>query len=151
MADANLVFGGREIKSSGRFPGIAEEVMLSLAAGNPVYVCGGFRGAAQAVGMVLGLGERWAMIPDCFYVNKQGKGAVELEIAVKSCGGHFQLPPHDLPVSYEDLVNFLCKHALDSPGWVYNGLTAEENRRLFRSQEADEIVELVNERSTTAA
>ena len=46
---------GREFGSRGRFPGVAEEVLMALAFNKPVYLVGGFGGAAEAVGRVLGL------------------------------------------------------------------------------------------------
>jgi hypothetical protein len=144
LADAHLVFGGREHGSLGRFPGIAEEVMLSLASGTPVYVCGGFGGAARAVGQALGLGEAWAVTPACLQREAHAPGASVFEAATKEWGDRFQLPDRgDLPLSYSELREFLRSHALGSPGWPDNGLTAEENRALFRSNEEHKIVALV--------
>jgi hypothetical protein len=143
-ADAHLAFGGKTSGSSGRFPGIAEEVMLSLAAGNAVYVCGGFGGAAEAVGQVLGLGKPWSLTPDCLRRKAHGRGAAPLEAAVQQWGPRFQLPHRiDLPLDYEHLVEFLRAHALGGEKWPDNGLTPDENRTLFRSTKADEIVKLV--------
>ncbi len=143
-ADAHLVFGGKTSGSSGRFPGIAEEVMLSLAAGNAIYICGGFGGAAQAVGQVLGLDKPWTLIPDCLRREAHGRSAASLEAAVQEWGSRFQLPyGKDLPLNYEHLVEFLRARALGGPNWSDNGLTADENRTLFRSKDANEIVNLV--------
>lgn len=143
-ADAHLAFGGKTSGSSGRFPGIAEEVMLSLAVGNAVYICGGFGGAAEAVGQVLGLDKPWSLTPDCLRRKGHGRGAAPLEAAVQKWGHFFQLPHrHDLPLEYAHLVAFLGFHALDGPNWPDNGLTPDENRTLFRSTDAKEIVKLV--------
>jgi hypothetical protein len=143
-ADAHLVFGGKTSGSSGRFPGIAEEVMLSLAAGNAIYICGWFGGAAQAVGQVLGLDKPWTLMPDCLRREAHGRSAALLEAAVQEWGTRFQLPyGKDLPLDYEHLVEFLRAYALGGPNWPYNGLTADENRTLFRSKDAKEIVKLV--------
>jgi hypothetical protein len=144
LADAHLLFGGREYGSSGRFPGVAEEVMLSLAAGNAVYLCGGFGGAARAVGELLGLGSPWFGVPDCLRTEKHDTGAATLETAVKDWGKRFQLAHrNNLPLGYEELVRFLRSHAIDGPRWPGNGLTADENRTLFRSKDAKEITRLV--------
>jgi hypothetical protein len=46
----------RKIDSySGRMPGILEEAMIALALRQPIYVLGGFGGAAQLAGELLGL------------------------------------------------------------------------------------------------
>ncbi len=144
LTDAHIAFGGRVFGSSGRFPGIAEEVMLSLKAGNAVYLCGGFGGAARAVGEVLGFGSPWFRVPDCLRSEKQGKGTSTLEAAVRDWGGRFQLPNcNDLPLNYEELVQFLRSHAIDGSQWPANGLSPDENRILFRSTDADTIIKLV--------
>jgi hypothetical protein len=144
FAVAHIVFGGKEQGSSGRFPGIAEEVMLSLAHGRPLYICGWFGGAAQRVGQVLGLGEPWPSVPACLQRETHGPWAELLETAVQEWGSRFQLPHRrDLPLSYASLVDFLREHALGGPGWPDNGLTASENHTLFRCADAEEIVRLV--------
>jgi hypothetical protein len=52
---ARFVVSGAQFKHKWRFPGIPEEVMLSLAQNKPIYVAGGFEGAAQDIGSLLGL------------------------------------------------------------------------------------------------
>ena len=135
LADAHLLFGGREYGSSGRFPGVAEELMLSLSAGNAVYLCGGFAGAARAVGELLGLGSPWFGVPNCLRSEKHGTCAATLEAAVKDWGKRFQLPHRNsLPLDYEELVRFLRSHAIDGPRWPGNGLTAERESDLVPVQ-----------------
>lgn len=142
LTDACLVFGGRESRFSGRFPGIAEEVMLGLAAGSAIYICGGFGGAAAAVGKVLGLGPAWLDVPDCLRAEEPGNET--LKSAVHAWGERFQMTHQDdLPLDYAGLVAFLRKHALGGPRWPENGLTVSENRALFGSQDPVEITRLV--------
>ena len=53
---ALVVLGGKDDGLSwGRMAGIAEEVMIAVALGKPVFVLGGAGGAAKAVGQLLGL------------------------------------------------------------------------------------------------
>lgn len=52
---ARFVISGATSGHGGRFPGIAEEAMLSLAQGHPIYVAGALAGAARDVGLLLGL------------------------------------------------------------------------------------------------
>ena len=57
---ARVVLGGRVEGYKGTMPGIAEETCLSLEAGQPVFVLGGFGGCARDIAETVGLAERWA-------------------------------------------------------------------------------------------
>ena len=57
---ARIVLGGRVEGYKGTMPGIAEETCLSLEAGQPVFVLGGFGGCARDIAETVGLAERWA-------------------------------------------------------------------------------------------
>ena len=47
QSDARIVLGGRVEGYKGRLPAVAEETLLSLRAGQPVFVLGGFGGCAH--------------------------------------------------------------------------------------------------------
>jgi hypothetical protein len=51
--DARVILGGRLTGYQGSVPGILEEASLSLRAGKPLYVAGGFGGAAAALALAL--------------------------------------------------------------------------------------------------
>lgn len=53
--DARIVLGGRVSGFKGRLPGIAEEALYAMAAGQPLYVLGGFGGCARDIAEDLGL------------------------------------------------------------------------------------------------
>ncbi|MDT5268350.1 MAG: hypothetical protein QOH49_536 [Acidobacteriota bacterium] len=57
MSDARIVLGGRVEGFLGRMPGIAEEALASLRAGQPLYLLGGFGGCARDIAEELGLSE----------------------------------------------------------------------------------------------
>ena len=57
---ARIVLGGRVEDYKGAMPGIAEETYLSLEAGQPVFVLGGFGGCARDIAETVGFAERWA-------------------------------------------------------------------------------------------
>jgi hypothetical protein len=62
---ARVVVGGRLSGFQGRIPGVLEEINLSVMSGQPLYVAGGFGGAAAAAVRSLGIDElQWA--PDSF-------------------------------------------------------------------------------------
>ena len=58
--DARIVLGGRVEKYKGAMPGIAEEALLSLRDGQPLFVIGGFGGCARDIGECLQLVEQQA-------------------------------------------------------------------------------------------
>ncbi len=57
---ARIVLGGGVEDYKGAMPGIAEEAYLSLEAGQPVFLVGGFGGCARDIAETVGLAERWA-------------------------------------------------------------------------------------------
>ena len=56
--DARIVLGGRTDEYKGAMPGIGEEALLSLQAGQPLFVIGGFGGCALDIAESLGLVEQ---------------------------------------------------------------------------------------------
>jgi len=54
-SDARIVVGGRVEGYKGAMPGIAEEVLISLKAGKPVFLVGGFGGCTCDIAETLGL------------------------------------------------------------------------------------------------
>lgn len=73
LADARLVVGGRRSGFQGRMPGVVEETLLAVRAGQPVYVAGGFGGAAADIAHRLG---RW---PDAWPALGDGMAAPGLD------------------------------------------------------------------------
>lgn len=58
--DARVLLGGQVANYKGRMPGVAEEALVSLRAGQPVFLIGGFGGCTRDVAETLGLVEPWA-------------------------------------------------------------------------------------------
>ncbi|WP_395740589.1 TIR domain-containing protein [Prosthecobacter sp.] len=139
--DARIVLGGGMASFQGLYPGIAEEACESVKQKRPLYVIGGYGGAAGAV---------YGAIMDA-----QSAGAKELVHASLHCGA-----AADAEVRRQH-VRFV-KQA-EKPAWAYdpegmvqtfaqlglaglakgNGLSQEENARLGCSQDIHEIMELV--------
>ena len=55
VSDARIVLGGRVEGFKGRMPGVAEEAIGALTAGQPLFVLGGFGGCARHIARDLGL------------------------------------------------------------------------------------------------
>ena len=53
--DARIVLGGKVSQYMGRLPGVAEEAICSLGAGQPLFVLGGFGGCARDIAQEMGL------------------------------------------------------------------------------------------------
>ncbi len=53
VCDARVVLGGKVVEFQGSLPGIAEEAALTVRRSKPLYVAGGFGGAAALVGSLL--------------------------------------------------------------------------------------------------
>lgn len=54
-SDARIVLGGRTEGYKGRMPGIAEEALTALQAGQPLFLLGGFGGCARDISIALKL------------------------------------------------------------------------------------------------
>lgn len=144
---ARFVIAGANHHHYGRFAGIAEEAMLTLAQRKPVYLAGGFGGAAYEVGCLLGLshirtGTGGPSFQSEHLVPERSLDAIAADL--QSIAGELRPGPWvRLPVTGADLISFLKAHALGGPRWPWNGLTSEENRELFRASKANEVARLV--------
>jgi hypothetical protein len=127
--NALVVLGGKDDGMSwGRFPGIAEEVMIAIALRKPVYVLGDAGGAAFATGELLGLGPTTPDPRRCLRPSVKP----ELVHALKPYEHCFQIPGEpDSPIDLKDLQAFLYHRGVTTAAWPRNGLTASENRALF--------------------
>jgi hypothetical protein len=124
-------------KHKGRFPAIAEEVMLTLAQNKPVYIAGAFDGAAAILGSLLGLAHpRRGDVARSLQAKPAHK-----EKSLQAIARELQPGPWtDLPITAEELIPFLKLYALGGSKWPNNGLTFEENRELFACRDENRII-----------
>lgn len=113
-----VVLGGRKAGFQGRIPGILEEVLSFLAARKPVYLAGGYGGAAlEAAGTIEPAAATW-------------------------------LPAIGLEASDPRLTQGLAEitAVVSARGWAAldNGLTDDENRALASTHRPSEIAALVS-------
>ncbi|MBS0545705.1 MAG: hypothetical protein JSR40_18440 [Proteobacteria bacterium] len=85
-----IVLGGRMSGFSGFLPGIFEEVLLTLERGIPLYLLGGFGGAAEVVARAL-LAPPGTPLPETLHAGWQFKNAPALE-ALRRMQGMQPLP-----------------------------------------------------------
>ncbi len=59
LTDARVLLGGQVENFKGRMPGVAEEAMISLRAGQPLFLIGGFGGCTRDIAETLGIDKLW--------------------------------------------------------------------------------------------
>jgi hypothetical protein len=128
---ALIVLGGKDDgRSWGRFPGIAEEVMIAIALRKPVYVLGGAGGAAHATGQLLGLG---ATTPDPRHCLSPSRHT-GLAKVMQDHDLRFEIPgEQESPADLNHLRSFLYHRGVTTSAWSWNGLALSENRQLFET------------------
>ncbi len=152
ILDARVVLGGRVSGFSGKYPGILEEVHLSLTQGTrpkPVYLLGAFGGCADLVGRAV-RGEpveEFSLDYQLEHSKPVGNQAaygklVDLYDRYKNEPGL-----SDGPVDYNQILADLKMAGVDG---LNNGLSAEENDELFRSDNLDRVMFLLVKGLTTA-
>lgn len=128
----------------GAYPGVVEEAWWTFAAERPLYIAGGFGGAAGALAELFEGGLPALLQPGAF------SGAEYGEHRQRAAG--FEASPLraqvEAPANLEDLARRLQLRAAqvlatDDTAKAWNGLSLDENRRLFRSRDRIEITQLV--------
>lgn len=128
---ARLLLGG-QARGLGRYPGIAEEALLALRAGKPVYLIGAFGGGADAVIEALRGNKPTALTLDYQAADPPLRAAIELY--------NSQVPAGAEPIDYKALTAEFEKFGVAG---LNNGLDAEENERLFTTANLPEMIALV--------
>jgi hypothetical protein len=116
---------------SGRIPGVVEEALVSLNAGQPLYVIGAFGGAAR---LVVDLLEGRPRDEFTWEFQKQAPHSAEMRALFDQHGP-----------AWEDYDAMATRFASAGTSGIAarNGLTADENRELFRCRDVARIVELL--------
>jgi SLOG-like protein len=80
--DGQVVLGGKRAGFRGRMPGVIEETILTMRARKPVFMAGGFGGAAGDMAVALGLDpEKWLRLDE-----PSNPYLAELQVAAKEVG-----------------------------------------------------------------
>lgn len=82
IASARVVVGGKVSGFAGSMPGVAEEAAATLKAGKPLYVAGGFGGAATLVGSIV-TPQLYQWLPPGLPADVTGELRVLVESALK--------------------------------------------------------------------
>lgn len=138
---ARLLLGGAWI-AKGRIPGLAEEALLHLEAGKPVYLLGGFGGMTAALAAAV-RGE----VPRALTEAVQFKDELP-----RAAAAHYnawidtlapETPCHPTVRMRVDYPALITRFAQRGPGGLNNGLTADLNLRLMATRDLTEAIGLV--------
>lgn len=126
-SDARVILGGRMTGFSGFMPGVMEELVQSVELNHPVYLLGGFGGAASALAaMIRGEIEVKGIIDICS-TNPRYQSFMEY------CNAN------GIDMGYGLLEKIINKGV----GCLNNGLSDEDNFKLLQSIDVIEIVGLI--------
>jgi hypothetical protein len=128
---ARIVVGGKQSKFLGYMPGIVEEAYYSLKANKPVYIVGGFGGAAKSLSNVI-CGNFPKELTNEFQYNDEILQNFKKEYQDKA----------SVPIDYDKLIHFF-KHFNLEVFSELNCLSIDENLVLFESQNIHEIIFLI--------
>ena len=131
--DARIFTGGSMSNFKGKYPGLLEESILSLENDTPVYLMGIFGGIASRI--IEGL---------------KGKKPQELTLEWQSSQNeyykefidYYNSRKEEDKIDYKAKTEFLNNYSLDRLS-KNNGLTIEENERLFSTVHTSEIIFLI--------
>jgi len=144
---ARVIMGGKLHGFVGRYPGVVEETLFAVATGTPLYLCGGFGGAASALAQLF----QGKMVPalelSSQYADEQYAASVgyyETATASKLRKELSRTTPYDRFVEYAVDCLLLCEFfRAVGVGGLNNGLSIRENEILFETPSLDEIRTLV--------
>ncbi len=133
----------------GRYPGIVEEAWRTLEAGKPLYVVGGFGGAAELVADLLEGREIPARLQDSTFASSKyfqdNAAAIDNDLDGDGVPYREKLGllqrMEDLAQAVRDLG--LPRLANDRASVQWNGLTIADNRILFRTRDPMLLTSLV--------
>lgn len=127
--DARVLVGGRLSGQAGLLPGVVEEAALSVEDAVPLYVVGGFGGAASLVGAAL----RGEPTPE-----------LSLDYQQNNTSGYTDLwEEAGLRRARPDFGELRERLARSGQEANRNGLSLEQNDRLLATSDIDEIVALL--------
>ena len=130
MMDVKVVAGGKTENFSGKYPGVLEEAYLALKNKIPIYLIGGFGGVTKKIIDLLN-----GDIPKEFSVEYQSKNE-----NFRTLYEYYKSKGEEDEINYERVNNLFIEKGIDG---LNNGLSADENKKLFESKNIYEIVYLV--------
>jgi SLOG cluster2/TIR domain len=136
-SDARIILGGKLIQYRGRYPGVTEEAFETVSMGGPIYIVGGFGGAAEATyEAITGAA---SVLAGAWHEHRKQEGVSATIAAYNELGARLQL---HLRVDHDTMLK--CFRELGPEEHSRrNKLTVDENRRLACSRDMREILALL--------
>jgi hypothetical protein len=127
----------------GRYPGVVEEAWWTLSMSRPLYVLGGFGGAAGLVADLLEFRETPAPLLEQTLFSSAYYQQTAARIDASDYRQKLGLPirPDDLAEAIRQAAKPLL--TTDEAALRWNGLTMAENRQLFRTRDLEMITGLI--------
>ncbi len=139
-SSARIALGGKPTGFLGFMPGILEEVLLTIEAGKPCFVIGGFGGAAALIAEALEGGQPEQFSVEALAAADPGYAALRDHLAATGTD----------PPDFAAMIARLNALGTEGLGQV-NGLSADDNRALFRTADVDLILETIMPRLAVLA
>ncbi|SCY85213.1 hypothetical protein, partial [Desulfoluna spongiiphila] len=132
--DYRICAGGRLFGYKGKYPGVLEEILISIKLKKPLYLIGGFGGITSRVcDFIIG-----GNIAEELTYDWQ----VDHTLSYSKLSELFYKDPSESNIDYSGVLGEIATLGLEglSRG---NGLTVDQNKRLFKSEFIDEVVMLI--------
>lgn len=130
-ADARICFGGKKLGYQGRYPGIVEEALFAVQSGKPLYLAGLLGGATE---QVIDAFEGKPMPQDFCRAEDMQKLYSE-EATLDDGSADREINPPQIWSYFGSIgVNGLAQ---------VNGLSADDNRKLFHTPVLDQAIGLI--------
>jgi hypothetical protein len=147
QTQARIMMGGRMLGYKGKYPGLVEEALLTLAAGKPLFLLGGYGGATRVIIEAL-QGRKPKQLTQDYQCTSISYAALMREFNQQIIK---QQLPH-APIDYEAVTKTFADIGISG---LNNGLNDEENRTLFATINNEEAIGLIlaglaNKRAKTA-
>jgi hypothetical protein len=136
---ARIILGGRLKGYAGRYPGIAEEALETIISGAPLYIVGGFGGAARAVYDAIVHPNSGTALAKAWNERCKDKDVRETHAAYDQLARDLNL---DLRVDLHAMLHCFQNLGPDQLA-KRNMLSLGENERLASSQDIHEIIALL--------
>ena len=130
QVNARIILGGRTYGFKGKYAGIIEEFIISNRNTHPLYLLGGFGGAAKAiVDIIEGVASNSYLLDQAM-----------LDSSYFDFLNYYNENERDFPIDYNAIFNKITSCGISG---LNNGLSENENKILFHSTNVLEIVALV--------
>lgn len=130
--DAQILMGGRLIGYKGKYPGVVEEAYEFMKTGKPLFLIGAYGGAVGAVIEAV-RGNRPAGLTEAEQCQND-----DYREACEYFNQH--APEAEERIDYEQLVDYFNENGIAG---LNNGLSTEDNERLFTTPHIPEIIALI--------